>query len=67
MNSSKVQYQKETVNNKIKSILINHTWQLVDLPPGNKPLGYKWIFKRKLKDDGTIDKYKSRLVIKGFR
>ena len=45
----------------------NHTWELVDLPPRNKPLGYKWIFKRKLKDYGTIDKYKARLIVKGFR
>nr|GEV11905.1 Pol polyprotein [Tanacetum cinerariifolium] len=29
--------------------------------------GYKWIFKKKMKADGTIDKYKARLVIKGFR
>ncbi|GJX64041.1 retrovirus-related pol polyprotein from transposon TNT 1-94 [Tanacetum coccineum] len=28
---------------------------------------YKWIFKKKMKADGTIDKYKARLVIKGFR
>ncbi|GJU13209.1 retrotransposon protein, putative, ty1-copia subclass [Tanacetum coccineum] len=40
---------------------------LVDLPPGCKPLGYKWIFKKKIKADGTIDKYKERLVIKGYR
>ena len=40
---------------------------MVDLPQGNKPLGSKWIFKRKLKPDGTIDKYKARLVIKGYR
>ena len=40
---------------------------MVDLPPGNKPIGYKWIFKRKLKPDGTIDKYKARLVAKGYR
>ena len=45
----------------------NHTWELVDLPPGSKPLGYKWIFKRKMKVDGSIDKYKARLVVKGYR
>ncbi|GJT29718.1 calcineurin B-like protein 4 [Tanacetum coccineum] len=28
---------------------------------------YKWIFKKKRKADGTVDKYKARLVIKGFR
>ena len=39
----------------------------MDLPPGSRPLGYKWIFKRKMKADGTIDKYKARLVIKGYR
>nr|GFA13451.1 zinc finger, CCHC-type [Tanacetum cinerariifolium] len=41
--------------------------ELVDLLSGCKPLGYKWIFKKKMKDDGTIDKYKARLAIKGFR
>ncbi|GJU61456.1 isochorismate synthase, chloroplastic [Tanacetum coccineum] len=28
---------------------------------------YKWVFKKKMKIDGTIDKYKARLAIKGFR
>ncbi|GKD11829.1 retrotransposon protein, putative, ty1-copia subclass, partial [Tanacetum coccineum] len=39
----------------------------VDLPPGCKPLGYKWIFKKKMKADGTIEKYIARLVIQRFR
>ena len=39
----------------------------MNLPPGCKPLGYKWIFKRKMKTNGSIDKYKARLVVKGFR
>ena len=58
---------KEVVNSEIESILQNHTWELVDLPPTTKPLGYKWIFKRKMKADGSIDKYKARLVVKGYR
>ena len=41
--------------------------ELVDIPPENKPIGYKWIFKRKLKVDGSIDKYKARFVAKGYR
>ena len=32
---------KEVVNSEIESILSNHTWELVDLPPGNKYLGFK--------------------------
>ena len=38
----------------------------MDLPPYSKPLGYKWIFKKKMKADGSIDKYKARLVIKFY-
>jgi len=58
---------KEAIKSEIDSILQNHTWELVDLPPGSKPLGSKWIFKRKMKPDGSIDKYKARLVIKGYK
>ena len=44
-----------------------NTWVLTDLPEGCKPLGCKWILKKKLKADGTIEKYKVCLVAKGFR
>ena len=67
MSSPEAHLWKEAINSEVESILHNHTWKLVDLPPGNKPIGYKWIFKRKLKADGTIDKYKARLVAKGYR
>lgn len=33
----------------------------------SKPLGCKWIFKKKMEIDGTIDKFNSQLVIQGFR
>ncbi|GJR98043.1 zinc finger, CCHC-type containing protein [Tanacetum coccineum] len=49
------------------SIMGNNTWVLADLPPGCKPLGCKWIFKRKLKVDGTVEKFKARLVIQSFK
>ena len=51
----------------IDFILHNHTWELVDLPPSYKLLSSKWVFKRKQKVDGSIDKYKARLVIKGYK
>nr|GEZ42737.1 zinc finger, CCHC-type [Tanacetum cinerariifolium] len=59
--------QKEAIDDKIGSIMENNTWVLSDLPPGCKPLGCKWIFKKEMKVDGTIDKFKARLVIQGFR
>ncbi|GKC86104.1 zinc finger, CCHC-type containing protein, partial [Tanacetum coccineum] len=60
-------YNNEAIDDEIGSIMENNTWVLSDLPPGCKPLGCKWIFKRKMKVDGTIDKFKARLVIQGFR
>ncbi|XP_071916128.1 uncharacterized protein [Coffea arabica] len=58
---------KEAIKSEVDSILQNHTWELVDLAPGCRPLGSKWIFKRKMKPDGSVDKYKARLVIKGYK
>nr|GEV02548.1 zinc finger, CCHC-type [Tanacetum cinerariifolium] len=59
--------RKEAIDDEIGYVMENNTWVLSDLPPGCKPLGCKWIFKRKMKVDGTIDKFKARLVIQGFR
>ncbi|PHT72322.1 hypothetical protein T459_23107 [Capsicum annuum] len=67
MSSLDSSFWKEAVNSEIDSILSNHTWELVDLPLKNKLLGSKWIFKRKMKEDDTIDKYKARLIVKGFK
>ena len=66
MSSPEAPYWKEAINNEVESILQIHTLELVDLPPGLKPLGYKWIFKKKMKADGSIDKYKVRPVVKGY-
>ncbi|GKC00293.1 zinc finger, CCHC-type containing protein [Tanacetum coccineum] len=49
------------------SIMGNNTLVLADLPLGCKPIGCKWIFKRKLRVFGTIEKFEARLVIQGFR
>nr|GEW69645.1 zinc finger, CCHC-type [Tanacetum cinerariifolium] len=67
MQSRNAAFWKEAIDDEIGYIMKNNTWVLSDLPPGCKPLCYKWIFKRKKKVDGTIDKFKARLVIQGFR
>ncbi|GKC51604.1 zinc finger, CCHC-type containing protein [Tanacetum coccineum] len=67
MKSQDVAFWKEAINDEMDSIMGNNTWVLADLPPGCKPLGCKWIFKIKLKVDGTIEKFKARLVIYSFK
>ncbi|GJW79147.1 zinc finger, CCHC-type containing protein [Tanacetum coccineum] len=67
MQSRDSAFWKEAIDDEIGSIMENNTWIISNLPSGCKPLGCKWIFKRKMKVDGTIDKFKARLVIQGFR
>ena len=44
----------------------NHTWDLVTLPLAKSVVGYKWIYKIKTRSNGSIKRYKTRLVAKGF-
>ena len=48
------------------SLVSMNAWVLTELPPGYKAIPCKWVFKRKLNADGSIERYKARLVIKGF-
>lgn len=41
-------------------------WTLVELPPNRSMIGCKWIFHVKENSDGTLNKYKARLVTKGY-
>ena len=66
ISSSNALLWKEAIKIELNSISKNQTWKLVDLPLGAKPIGYKWIFKRKYLPYGSIKKYKGRLVAKGF-
>jgi hypothetical protein len=52
---------KEAVHSEMDSILSNGTWELVDRPYGCKLVGVQ----KKLRPDGTIDKYKARLMANG--
>lgn len=49
------------------SILGANTRILVDLSESSKPIGCKWVFRRKYNTNGTISTFKVRLVAKGFR
>ena len=44
----------------------NEAWDLVELLAGRKPIGSKWVFKKKTYEEGKVEKYKAQLVAKGY-
>jgi len=44
----------------------NQTWKLVDKPSHKRPIGVKWVYRTKLNADSTVNKHKTRLVVKGY-
>jgi hypothetical protein len=54
------------MDSEMKSLQENETWKLEKLPSGHKALKCKWVYKIKNNADGSIERFKARLVIKGF-
>ena len=50
---------------EIHALQANNTWIEVDLPPDKRAISSKWVYKIKLKVDGSLERYKVRLVIWG--
>eukprot|EP00253_Pinus_taeda_P026919 PITA_26919 len=51
---------------EMESLHNNEAWDLVEFPAGRKPIGNKWVFKKKTNAKGKVDKYKALLVAKGY-
>ena len=69
MVNQKVTYKLQRYNAmkaKIKYIIKNKTWKLVKKLAGVKPIGLNWVYKIKRNVDGTVIKYKARLVAKYY-
>ena len=54
------------IEEEMRALQRNKTWDLVPLPKGKKTVGCKWVFSIKHKADGSIERYKARLVAKGY-
>jgi hypothetical protein len=55
------------MNDEYQALLKNQTWHLVPPNRATNVIDYKWVYKIKRKQDGSIDRYKVRLVAKGFK
>ncbi|KAL0290254.1 UNVERIFIED_CONTAM: Retrovirus-related Pol polyprotein from transposon RE1 [Sesamum calycinum] len=56
----------EAVKFEMNSMSSNQVWMLVDRPKGVRPVGCKWVYKRKIVADGEVTTFKARLVAKGY-
>ncbi|MCH80525.1 copia-type polyprotein [Trifolium medium] len=57
---------KNAMIEELNSIEKNQTWKLVKPPDNVRTIDLKWVFKTKLNLDGSVSKYKARLVARGF-
>ncbi|KAL0416612.1 UNVERIFIED_CONTAM: Copia protein [Sesamum latifolium] len=56
----------EAIKSEMDSMGSNQVWTLVDPPKGVRPIGCKWVYKRKLGPDSEVMAFKARLVAKGY-
>ena len=56
---------REAMRKEVEALGNNGTWTVSTLPMGKKALGSKWVYKIKYHADGTIERYKARLVVFG--
>ena len=66
MNDSDKDKWQDAMNQEMESMYSNSVWVLEDPPENIKPIGCKWIFKKKRGADGKVETFKARLVAKGY-
>ncbi|KAF5480179.1 hypothetical protein F2P56_000945 [Juglans regia] len=54
------------MDDEMKALQTNHTWDLVPRPSNTNIVGSKWVFWTKFHSDGSIDRFKAHLVAKGY-
>ena len=57
---------EKAIQTELETLKHMGTWELVDAPNNRKPIMNKWVFVRKYDKDGILQKYKARLVARGF-
>ena len=57
---------RNDMDEEIKAIKKNDTWEPATLPIGKKTIGVKWVYKLKKNAKGEVERYKPSLVVKGY-
>ncbi|KAM7530049.1 hypothetical protein LguiB_033459 [Lonicera macranthoides] len=58
---------QQAMKEELQALMDNHTWDIIPRPDGVKLIGCKWVYTVKLRPNGTIERYKARLVALGNR
>ncbi|KAH9648557.1 hypothetical protein KPL70_025642 [Citrus sinensis] len=66
LNSSDVALWMTAMQEEIEALHKNKTWELVPLPRGRKAIGNKWVYKIKRDGNDQVERYRARLVVKGY-
>jgi hypothetical protein len=66
MEGSNGEKWKEAMNDEMNALAKNATWDLVEIPRNRKIVGCKWVYKLKKGFDDKVERYKARLVVKGY-
>ena len=66
MNDIDAYHWIKAMKSELDSMYSNQVWDLVKAPIGIKPVGCKWVYKRKRGVDGKVETFKVRLVVKGY-
>ncbi|KAH9086225.1 hypothetical protein LEN26_020320 [Aphanomyces euteiches] len=57
---------QDAMKKELDGLVANGTWEVVERPPGGNIVSHKWVFKVKYDYTGQVDKFKARLVARGF-
>ena len=66
MNDIDAHHWVKAMKSELDLMYSNQIWDLVKAPNGIKPVGCKWVYKRKRGIDGKVETFKARLVVKGY-